>query len=86
MPVHGPIHAVWLNQIEIYFCIVQRKPLTLNDFPALPAIARRRAEFESYCGSIAHSFEWKCTRFGLNALLACIRSGYGQTQQLKLAA
>ena len=32
MPVHGPIHASWLNQIEIYFSIVQRKALTPNDF------------------------------------------------------
>src|ERR1700681_4331357 len=25
VPVHGPIHASWLNQIEIYFSIVERK-------------------------------------------------------------
>lgn len=30
VPVHGPIHASWLNQIEIYFSIVQRKVLTPN--------------------------------------------------------
>lgn len=28
VPVHGPVHASWLNQIEIYFSIVQRKALT----------------------------------------------------------
>ena len=33
--VHLPIHASWLNQIEIYFSIVQRKVLTPNDFPDL---------------------------------------------------
>jgi DDE superfamily endonuclease len=26
--VHTPVHASWLNQIEIYFSIVQRKVLT----------------------------------------------------------
>src|SRR5438105_13364427 len=26
--VHGSVHASWLNQIEIYFSIVQRKVLT----------------------------------------------------------
>ena len=31
--VHGPVHASWLNQIEIYFSIVQRKVLSPNDFP-----------------------------------------------------
>ena len=30
--VHTPVHASWLNQIEIYFSIVQRKVLTPNDF------------------------------------------------------
>jgi hypothetical protein len=31
-PVHTPLHASWLNQVEIYFSIVQRKVLTPNDF------------------------------------------------------
>ena len=39
--VHLPIHASWLNQIEIYFWIVQRKVLTPNDFPCLEAVAER---------------------------------------------
>jgi hypothetical protein len=30
--VHGPVHASWLNQIEIYLSIVQRKALTPNGF------------------------------------------------------
>lgn len=30
--VHTPVHASWLNQVEIYFSIVQRKVLTPNDF------------------------------------------------------
>jgi hypothetical protein len=30
--VHTPVHASWLNQVEIYFSIVQRKALTPNDF------------------------------------------------------
>src|SRR5438552_18987825 len=33
--VHTPVHASWLNQIEIYFSIVQRKVLTPNDFKSL---------------------------------------------------
>ena len=31
-----PLHASWLNQIEIYFSVVQRKVLTPNDFATLP--------------------------------------------------
>jgi len=30
--IHLPTHASWLNQIEIYFSIVQRNVLTPNDF------------------------------------------------------
>jgi len=84
VPVHGPVHASWLNQIEIYFSIVQRKALTPNDFPDLQAVAQRLADFERYYKSIARPFEWKFTRSDLNALLAKMRSRYAQT--LKLAA
>ena len=37
--VHTPVHASWLNQIEIYFSIIQRKVLTPNDFESLTAVA-----------------------------------------------
>ena len=30
--VHTPVHASWLNQVEIFFSIVQRKVLSPNDF------------------------------------------------------
>jgi len=86
VPVHGPVHASWLNQIEIYFSIVQRKVLTPNDFPCLEAVAERLANFERYFESIAHPFEWKFTRADLNALIARMRSRYWQRQHLKLAA
>jgi hypothetical protein len=39
--VHTPIHASWLNQIEIYFSIVQRKVLTPNDFLSLAQLEQR---------------------------------------------
>ena len=84
--VHTPIHASWLNQIEIYFSIVQRKVLTPNDFPYLEAVAERLASFERYFESIAHPFEWKFTRADLNALIARMRNRWAQSQPLKLAA
>jgi DDE superfamily endonuclease len=86
VPVHGPVHASWLNQIEIYFSIVQRKVLTPNDFPCLEAVAERLCGFERYYEGIAHRFEWQFTRADLNALMARMRSRYAQNQQLKLAA
>ena len=72
--VHGPVHASWLNQIEIYFSIVQRKVLTPNDFPSLAAVEQRLLGFQAYFESIARPFEWKFTRRDLAALLSKIRS------------
>ncbi len=86
VPVHGPVHASWLNQIEIYFSIVQRKVLTPNDFPSLAAIAERLANFERYYETIAHPFEWRFTRADLNALIARMRDRWARTQSWKLVA
>lgn len=46
VPAHAPVHASWLNQIEIYFSIVQCKALTPNDFTCLQAVADRLENFE----------------------------------------
>ena len=69
VPVHGPIHASWLNQIEIYFSIVQRKVLTPNDFPSLAAVEERLLAFQTHYEAIAQPFEWQFTRRNLAALL-----------------
>jgi len=67
--VHAPIHASWLNQVEIYFSIVQRKVLTPNDFPDLNAPAERPLDFQYYWESAAKPFEWKFTRQDLSELI-----------------
>ncbi len=67
--VHGPIHASWLNQIEIYFSIIQRKVLTPNDFNSLEMLADRLQRFERHYEIIAKPFEWKFTREDLNKLV-----------------
>jgi hypothetical protein len=69
IPVHGPVHASWLNQIEIYFSIVQRKVLTPNDFPSLAAVEERLLAFQRYYEAIAQPFAWMFTRRDLAALL-----------------
>src|SRR5258708_5977528 len=68
--VHGPVHASWLNQIEIYFSILQRKALTPNNFSSLQALEERIIGFQNYYESIAQPFEWKYTRRDLNQMLA----------------
>ena len=67
--VHGPVHASWLNQIEIYFSILQRKVLTPNDFTSLFQLQERIEMFEHHFESIAKPFEWKFTRNDLGKLM-----------------
>jgi DDE superfamily endonuclease len=74
VPVHGPVHASWLNQIEIYFSIVQRKVLTPNDFPSLVAVRQRLLDFQTHFEALAQPFEWRFTRHDLAKLLNKFRS------------
>jgi hypothetical protein len=59
-----------LNQIEIYFSIIQRKVLTPNDFPDLHTLETKLLRFQSYYETIATPLEWKFTREDLKRLLA----------------
>jgi len=74
IPVHGPVHASWLNQIEIYFSIIQRKVLTPNDFASLADVEDRLLRFQEHYEQIAAPFEWKFTRADLDALLARVQT------------
>ena len=60
--IHLPIHASWLNQIEIYFSIIQRKVLAPNDFHDLDAVAERLLGFQDYWQATGTPFDWKFTR------------------------
>lgn len=66
-----PVHASWLNQIEIYFSILQRKALTPNDFPDLDAVATRLHGFARRFSADRNGkpFNWKFTRHDLHELL-----------------
>jgi hypothetical protein len=67
--IHTPVHASWLDQVEIYFSIVQRKVVAPNDFTDLDQIRARLAEFEIRYNAVARPFNWRFTRTNLNALL-----------------
>jgi transposase len=64
--VHTPIHASWLNQVEIYFSIIQRKVLSPNDFTDLAAVEQRLLAFEDRYNATAIPFKWKYTTADLN--------------------
>ncbi|MDQ4071195.1 MAG: transposase [Actinomycetota bacterium] len=67
--VQLPVHASWLNQVEIYFSVVQRKVLTPNDFADLAEVESRLADFERRYEENARPFEWKFTRGDLAKLI-----------------
>ena len=67
--VHTPVHASWLNQIEIYFSIVQRKLLTPDDFADLDLLAEQLTAFEARYNTAAQPFDWRFSRDDLDQLL-----------------
>ena len=67
--VHLPVHASWLNQMEIFFSILQRKLLEPNYFEGISALARTLNEFEQHWNEVAQPFEWSFTRDDLAELI-----------------
>ena len=68
--IHLPVHASWLNQVEIYFSVVQRKLLTPDDFrrPRQPR-QQDSPQFEHRYNTAARPFDWRFNRADLNRLL-----------------
>jgi hypothetical protein len=68
--IHLPTHASWLNQIEIYFSVVQRKLLAPNDFADLEVLAEYLIAFQERYEQAAEPFAWNFTRHDLDRLLS----------------
>jgi transposase len=66
--IHLPVHASWLNQIEIYCSVVQRKVLTPNDFTDLAELQQRLLGFQQRYQQTAAPFGWRYTRADLDRL------------------
>jgi len=67
--VHLPIHASWLNQVEIYFSILQRKAIKPGNFRDLDHLAQRVLAFENRYNLTAAPFKWNYSRNDLNNLI-----------------
>ena len=67
--VHTPVHASWLNQVEVYFSIIQRKVLSPNDFTDPDMVRQRLHRFEDRYNAAAKPFKWKFTTTDLDDLL-----------------
>ena len=73
-----PVHASWLNQIEIYFSIVQRKVLTPLDVTDKAALTERLLGFQDYYQEVAKPFSWKFTAADLKRRLDAIQELFVQ--------
>jgi transposase len=67
--IHTPVHASWLNQIEIFFSIVQKKVVSPNDFAGLDELSRTLLAFVDRYNQTARPFNWKFTATDLTGLL-----------------
>jgi len=67
--IHTPVHASWLNQIEIVFSVIQKKVLTPGDFPGLGTLSYTLLAFVNRYNRTARPFHWKFTAADLTALL-----------------
>jgi hypothetical protein len=72
--IHTPVHASWLNQVEIYFSIIQRKVLTPNDYASLKEVELRLSLYEELTNRCPTPFNWKFNRQKLAILLAKIEA------------
>jgi hypothetical protein len=84
--VHTPVHASWLNQVEIYHSIIQRKVLAPNDFHDTAEVARTLNAFERHYNEIAQPFAWNFTREKLAELLEQLDNENPQDQPAAIAA
>jgi len=71
--INTPVHASWLNQIEIYFSILQRKVLTPNDVKNTCELEQRILLFQDYYMRTAKPFKWKYTRHSLEKQFGLIQ-------------
>jgi transposase len=70
--VHLPVHASWLNQVEIVFSVIQRKVIKPADFADLDELSARLTAFEPRYNAAARPFDWRFTRADLADLIGRI--------------
>ncbi len=67
--IHTPVHASWLNQVEIFFSIIQKKVVTPNDFASTTELSQTLLAFVDRYNQTARPFNWKFTADDLTSLL-----------------
>ena len=55
---HPPVHCSWMNQVEQWFSILQRKRLAIVDFASKAELAEKLQQFIAQWNEQAHPFNW----------------------------
>ncbi len=63
VPHFTPVHCSWMNQIEQWFSILQRKRLRHPNFPDLAALTTAILQFIAEWNAVAHPFRWTAQSF-----------------------
>lgn len=74
VPVHTPVHASWLNQVQIHFSIIQRKVLTPGDFASLANLEAALLAFQYRYEKSAAPFRWTFTQADVAALMQRLKA------------
>jgi len=68
---HPPVHCSWMNQVEQWFSILQRKRLKIADFADKKALSQRLTAFIDEWNIVAHPFHWS-EKSTLKILAKCL--------------
>ena len=73
-----PVHCSWMNQVEQWFSILQRKRLRIADFADLDHLTARLLAFVSEWNEHAHPFNWS-SKSVAKVMAACEDMPYDDT-------
>ncbi len=82
---HPPVHCSWMNQVEQWFSILQRKRLAIVDFANKAELAEKLQEFIAQWNEQAHPFNWS-TKSVAKIMAKCEVAGNPLPGVLPLAA
>ncbi|MCU0549971.1 MAG: IS630 family transposase [Leptolyngbya sp. Prado105] len=67
---YPPVHCSWMNQVEQWFSILQRKRLKIANFKDKQALAERLQAFIAEWNAQAHPFQWS-SKSGAKVMAKC---------------
>jgi transposase len=83
--IHTPVHASWLNQVEIVFSIVQKKVISPSNFTSTNQLAATLLAFIDRYNQTARPFNWKFTAADLTRLVQRLSTRHEHASQPEAA-